>query len=273
MGTWKGICALGALLAAAFLPFSQPGECSEWSTPAEGLFLAEFMPPQKTPISDDPVRVLKVDPARCSLRILSALDHGGKARTSREWCEEFGLLAAINASMYKENLRSTGYMRNYETINNPSVNPAFGAFMVFNPKDASFPRVRIVDSRRDEGWQGILKGYESVVQNYRIISNGKAVQWPTKDRAYSIAAIGIDRTGKLLLIHSRGHYSTHDFIEILLALPIQVRDAMYLEGGHEASLCLRLNGKWGEWSGIGKIGILKDDRNSPLVPNVIGVAR
>jgi len=260
------------LFGIALFFFSVQGECREWSKVAEGLLLGEFAPSRKSSISDDPVTVLRIDPAKYSFRLLTAAETGDKARTAREWCREFGLDAAINASMYRVDLRSTGYMRNYRHLNNPRFNAAFGSFMVFNPKDPSLPAVRMVDSRREKQWRGILDQYESVIQNYRMISRGRKVNWPQEDQPHSTAAIAMDDSGHVLFILSRAPYTPHDFIDILLSFSLRIRDAMYLEGGDDASLCLRREGKWIEWMGVDRLGIFTTQA-SPKIPNVIGIVK
>lgn len=268
----RGFVSLIAIASfSLFLP-AEGAEGGEWKKIADGLLLMEFAPAQKSSIADYPILILKIDPFKYRLRLLSVLEQGEGLRTCRQWCEGFGLVAAINASMYQGNLRSTGYMRNYDYLNNPAVNPAFGAFLVFNPKDPSLPRVGIVDARKDKEWRSILERYDSVVQNYRLISNGTVISWPLNDNAHSIAAIGMDEAGHVLFIQCRAPYSTHDFIKILLSIPIGIKDAMYLEGGNEASLCLHRKERWDEWSGFSEIATLLDVKNGPKIPNIIGIA-
>jgi uncharacterized protein YigE (DUF2233 family) len=265
-------CGTIALIGTAILFFSAPAECGEWSKLGDGLLLGEFAPSQKSPVADYPVTVLRIDPVRYAFRLLSALEHGGRVRTTRAWCEEFGLLAAINAGMYRSDLRSTGYMRNDHHVNNPSFNPAFGAFILFNPKDPALPPVKWLDSRRDKEWQNELKQYDSVVQNYRMISSGRKVKWREQDKTHSTAALGMDGAGHVLFILSRAPYTPQEFIDLLLSLPIQIRDAMYLEGGDEASLTLRHRENWVEWAGIDDLGIFSS-QGPPRIPNVIGIIK
>lgn len=265
-------CGTIAAIVLASILLTIPAECRGWITLAEGLMLGEFSPGWMSPVTDDHILVLKVDPTRYSFRLLSALEHGEKSRSTREWCEEFGILAAINAGMYRSNLRSTGYMRNYGHVNNRAVNPAFGAFILFNPKSPALPPVRWVDSRRDKEWERYLKQYDSVVQNYRMISSGRKVNWPQQDKAHSTAALGMDKSGHVLFIFSRAPFTPYDFIDILLSLPIQIMEAMYLEGGDEASLCFLREGKWMEWTGINNVLFLQPPE-APRIPNVIGVVK
>ncbi len=258
------------LVLLAPVLFAVPAE-GKWTKLADGLLLGEFPPTRKSPVTDEPIVVLKVDPSRYSLRLLSALEHGDRSRTTREWCEEFGLVAAVNAGMYRSNLRSTGYMKNYKHANNPSINPVFGAFMLFNPKDRGLPPVKWIDSRRDKRWKEWLERYDSVVQNYRMVSSGQRVKWPAQDKAHSTAALGMDGAGHVLFILSRGIYTPHDFIDVLLSLPIHLRDAMYLEGGDEASLTLHHEGKWRTWAGMSGLPFLPNS-HGPRIPNAIGIA-
>lgn len=265
-------CGAVAMVVLAAFWFTPPAEGKGWTGSADGLLFREFSPVLKSGAAEDPVVVVKVDPSRYSFRLVSAREHGGKPRTLRQWCEEFGLLAAINAGMYRPDLRSTGYMKDYGSLNNPAFNPGYGAFMLFNPKEKSLPAVKWVDSRKDKRWRERLAGYHSVIQNYRMISGGRKVKWPEQDQPHSTAALGMDNSGHVLFLFSRAEHTPRDFIDILLSLPIQIRDAMYLEGGDDASLCLRREGGWVEWWGRDEIPLLPQT-GAPRVPNAIGVTR
>ncbi|MFL6246152.1 MAG: hypothetical protein ACJ74H_09015 [Thermoanaerobaculia bacterium] len=65
----------------------------------------------------------------------------------------------------------------------------------------------------------------------------------------------------------------HDFNRRLLALPLDIRQAMHLEGGPEASLSIHVPGI--DLCGSYETGFLEDESNReqwPL-PNVLGVLR
>ena len=257
-----------------FTSFAEPGS---WQMLDEGLSLGSFLPPRQYRMLDSPIALLKIDPQFYSFRLLSASEHGGIPRTAQQWCTEFSLLAATNASMYQNEdpLKSTGYMKNYEHVNNPRINPSFGAFMVFNPINSSYPEVQFVDRRRQRNWTRLLQRYHTVIQNYRMISEGKKTGWPQQGKSYSIAAIGLDKNKNALFIYSRSPFSTHDFIHILLALPIQINNAMYLEGGPEATLHINLKDhslKRKRSYAISSTAYEND--KSPLkIPNVIGIVK
>jgi len=247
-----------------------------WEKLSEGLYLGKFAPKIKSKICSHEIVILKIDPDFYSLKLLSASEHDRRPRTAKQWCKEFGLVAAINASMYQmvDPLKSTGYMKNYKHFNNAYINPAFGAFLLFNPADSSLTQVQIVDRRLQKNWKVLVEGYNTVVQNYRMISNGKKRGWPQREELYGIAAIGTDRERNVLFILSPSPYSVHDFIHILISLPVHIMNAMYVEGGPEANLYFKIEDKEMLFVGACEADFAKQDNESwHPIPNVIGLVK
>lgn len=235
----------------------------------QGLSLGAFVSsPGGSPPSDPPILVLRIDPRCYAFRLLSASEHGAKMRTAKAWSQEFGLVAAINASMFYDRnpSQSTGYMRNYAHMNNPRMNPAFGAFFMFNPVDASLPEVQMVDRHLRPDWQALISKYHTVIQNYRMVSGGQRRGWPKGERIYGTAAVGMDAGDRVLFILSRGVQSTSHLIETLISLPIGLQEAMYVEGGLTATLHLRTGG-----SGEGGLSGWMGEASEWELPNVIGI--
>lgn len=250
-------------------------ESHTWQKLDEGLYLGEFDSPQKSKVGNYKIIILKIEPSFYSFKLLSASEHGGKSLTAKEWCNRYDLVAAINASMYKGDYRtSTGYMKNFKHLNNPHINKKFGAFMVFNPINSSVPKVQIID-RYHQDWKSLIEKYNTVVQNYRMISVKQTNVWKQQQKIYSTAAIGIDKKGNVLFIFSRSPYSTYDFNNILLSLPINIYNAMYVEGGPEASLYLNVRDNELEWVGSYETGFNENDDNRVAwpIPNVIGIVK
>ncbi len=277
MGTIRLVCDLIILFAVSLFCTDSMAEARRWQILDEGLYLGKFPPLVKSHISNFPIIILKINPEFYSFKLLCASEHDGNMRTAKKWCNEFGLLAAINASMYQDTdpLKSTGYMKNYNHINNPHINTAFGAFMAFNPIDSSLPEPRFVDRRLQKDWKDQIEKYHTVVQNYRMISKGKRKGWPQQKKLYSTAAVGMDKDNNVLFIHSPSPYSTHDFINILLSLPIDIDSAMYLEGGPDATLYIspkdiqtKSKGRYGSLFGE-NFG----DLSTLTLPNVIGIVK
>lgn len=263
------------LRAAAFavFVFFACGTAQAWQELEPGLALGEFHAPLNDPEDDTIITVLRIDPAFFSFQVLMAYEHGDP-RTLDSWADDFELVAAINASMYLPNNRtSTGLMRCGNHLNNGTINSRFGAFFMAGPKREGIPSARIVD-RTQHDWRAALEDYSCVVQNYRMISPGGKIHWQRDSNTFSIASIGEDHAGNILFIHSRTPFSVHDFSASLLALPLDLKSAMYAEGGREAALYVRSRLMTKSWSG-GYSSFLFGPGQPKLLPlpNVLGIIR
>jgi hypothetical protein len=246
-----------------------------WQKLDQGLLLGKFDSPVKSKICNHKIFALKIDPYLYELRLLSATQWGRKPLSAKQWCNAHGLLAGTNAGMYQKSnpLRSTGYMRNHDHVNNSWFNPTYGAFFAFNPLDATMPPVQMIDSRRNDHWKEVIAKYDTVIQNYRMISGGEKVPWPEDGKIYGTACIGMDRNGQVLFILSRSPFSTHDFIDILLSLPLGIQDAMYTEGGSEATIYVKVHDTEVELIGTcdGELTGIEGKSMATKIPNLIGI--
>jgi hypothetical protein len=208
---------------------------SPWQSPSPGLEIARFENPS--------VVVVRVDPAHYDFRLLSAKGKGFKtAPSAAEWVERHGVTGVINASMFQaDHLTSVAYMRDGKAVNNGSWNRDKAVF-VSQPLQPGLPPVRILD-RSCEDAVGIARKYRVAVQNIRMIDCKRRNVWAPQPRKSSTACVGMDGRGRVLLIHARAPQATHDLIGVLLALPLDLRRLMYVEGGREASLYVKVGGR------------------------------
>jgi hypothetical protein len=58
-----------------------------------------------------------------------------------------------------------------------------------------------------------------------------------------VAAVGTDAAGRVLLLHCRKPVSTHALVDALLAMPLGLKRLMYVEGGPQAALFVRVCGR------------------------------
>ena len=195
-----------------------------------------------------PIAIVRIDPARFELRLLNASAPGeGTLRTARAWAGRAGAVAAINASMYQEDYRtSVSLMRTRAHVNQRRVSKD-RSVLAFDPVARGAP-VRIID-RDCEDLESAAKGYGTLVQSIRLVSCDRKNVWAPSDRRFSTAAIGVDGSGRILFIHARTPWPVHELVNALLALPIDLRRAMYVEGGPEAQLFVRGGGREHEWVG------------------------
>jgi len=281
---WPALALLPLLAVWAWWESDQAAtKALPWQKLAPGLEVGRYSLPKgytvgatlRAKLETSLLTVVRVDPARFELKLLSATETGGQSYTVKEWCQRHQLIAAINASMYGQDLlKSTGYMKNFDHFNNPKINARFGAFIAFHPLEAGLPPLQILDKLQPE-WRPTLDKYATVIQNFRLITPYQARTWEPSEKAHSVAAFGIDRQGRALLIHCAAPFSIHDFAKVLRQLPLQAPSVVYLEGGYEASLYLRYDRTELRERGVHE-GVFWDlggvDDFWP-VPNVIGFSR
>jgi uncharacterized protein YigE (DUF2233 family) len=183
-------------------------------------------------------------------------------------------VAAVNAGMYQQDgFTSVGFMKNYGHLNNPRLGRD-NTVLAFNRVDASVPEVQIID-RECQDFSQVRPKYHSLIQGIRMISCDQRNVWTQRPQKWSTVAVGIDRQGRVLFLFGRSPASVHDFIDALLALPLALYNAMYLEGGPQASLYLTAAGHEMERSGSleGAFGDAEGMLMAFPLPNVIGVLR
>jgi hypothetical protein len=267
-----------AVLVVALLASLAPTGADDavpWALLEPGLEYAEVLSPRPAAEGDSLIRIARIDPARFSVVLLnaSALPDGAP-RTARDWAARHGLAVAINASLYQTDHRtSTSLMRSRQHVNNPRLS-RHNAVLLFDRRDPELPPVQLVDRTcRDLG--SVADRYAGAVQGIRMISCKRANVWTQQPKPWSNAAVGVDGAGRLLFIHMRAPLSTHDFAEALLALPLGLRETMYVEGGPEAQLYVHAGDRQIEAVGShGSSGFagLAGTFAMPI-PNVLGVRR
>ncbi len=250
-------------------------EPSAWRNLEKGLELGIFQAPKKSALGDSLIRILRADTNYFSLRLLNATSKDqGKPRSMKNWANENGLVAAINASMYQKNMMSSvSYMKTRQHINSTWVSKD-KTILAFDPTDKNLPLVRIID-RDCEDFDKLRKLYGTLIQSIRMVSCQGENMWRRQTKMWSTAAIGLDHQNRVLFIHVRSPYTTHDLINMLLKLPIGLKQAMYVEGGADAQLYINTGKEKHEFIGSYSSGSREHDENtfSHPVPNVLGLVR
>jgi hypothetical protein len=271
----RRLYVLIVLTLPAFTVAEEPAPAA-WRTEAPGLEVGELTAPVRSSIGDSKVVVVRLDPARYEPKLLSAKLLGlDRNPTAKEWVERYGLVAAINASMYREDHKtSVAYMRDGDQVVNgrwTKDNAVFAAL----PLDPALPAVRILD-RSCEDVPALSTAYRTLVQNIRMLDCAGRNTWARQERRWSTACVGTDGAGRVLFIHCRSPYATQQLIEILRGLPLDLKRLMYVEGGPEASLYAKVDGReLVSRVGSFETGFLEHDENRAFwpIPNVIGFVR
>ena len=147
------------------------------------------------------------------------------------------------------------------------------AILAFDRQSPDVPPVKIID-RQCEDFDTWKKKYKTLIQSIRMISCKGENVWTPQTQKWSTAAIAIDRLGRVLFIHVGSLYSTHDLINILKKLPLNIDRTMYVEGGPQAQLYINIGTHEYEFVGSYKIEI-EENMNalfSRPIPNVVGIS-
>ncbi len=244
-----------------------------WEKLEAGLEFAEVELPQKSQRGDSMARILRADPGRFGLRLFNAsANAAGGALTARSWAQQPGVVAVTNASMYQADGRtSVSLMVTGGHVNNGHLSRD-RTVLAFDRRRDGVPPVQIID-RTCQDFDSLRSSYGSLVQSIRMISCDRKNVWSPRDAEWSTALIATDGGGRILLIHVRSPYSTHDLIENLLALPIGIGRAMYLEGGRPAQLFVRSGERDLEFVGSTSSSGLGGNRIALPFPNALVLYR
>ena len=274
MKAMPSLLVLTAILSMLLSPHMTLSMEDPWKKVDEGLYIGEFVPPEVSKIDNSRVTVVKINPRFYSFKLLCASEHGKTKMTMKQWGQKHNLICTINAGMYQEDgIRNVGYMKNFGHINNPRLNNAYKAVLAFNPTESTLPDIQIIDLKCQD-FEKLRDKYQTFIQNIRMISCQQENVWRKQDKAWGLAAFGMDKRGNALFIFTEFHYSGYDFTNMLLSLPISIYNAMYLEGGLEANLYF--SGKGIEFERIGRFANLNETDNLPVarpVPNIIGIEK
>jgi len=268
------LAVLAGILSAIFSPRPVQSKDNAWKRVDEGLSIGEFTSGETSKIEDSKITIVRIDPRVYSFKLLCASEHGRIKMTAKKWCQEHNLISAINAGMYQEDgIKNVGYMKNFNHLNNPRLSPVYQAVLAFHPTEPTLPAVQIIDLKCQD-FETLRFKYQTLIQNIRMISCRQENVWSKQDKTWSMAVFGMDKNGEGLFIFAKSRYSGHDFADILLSIPISIRNAMYLEGGQQASLYF--SAKDVKFEKVGFPVSLNVNETLPVarpIPNVIGIVR
>ncbi len=253
------------------LPVS--GVNAGWKKLQPGLELGSFLSPQLSEVGDSIIHILRIEPETFEFVLLNtSATAKQRLMSAKQWSRKNGLIAAVNSSMYRADFKtSVSYMRTKTHVNNAWLTKD-KAILAFERKQTKVRHVRIIDRECDDFdfWK---KRYQTFIQSIRMISCKGENVWQQKGKKWSTAAIGIDDKNRILFIHVRSPFNTHDFIKILKQLPIGIKKAMYAEGGIEAQLYINSEGGEFEFTGISEAGSVGNGRHAWPIPNIVGIRK
>jgi len=270
--------ALTPLLAAVLLTCLLSGIASAdivWVTLDSGLEYGTGMVVDDPEYSDGTIHVLRIDSKYWDFKLLTAKTVE-ESRTAKQWAETNSLSAVINAGMFMDDgLTNVGYMKTSTGYNSKRIPKDFQSVLAFSPvASGNVPEIRMYD-RKKELLKELVKKYNVVIQNLRLIKRPGKNVWSPKVRRWSESAIAQDGKNRILFIFMRTPLTMPDFNRLLLSLPLDIRCAQHVEGGPEASFVVNHPKLQLSLFGSYETDFIEADTNDRLfpLPNVLGIVK
>lgn len=264
---WLRVAPLFVLATALALP----GALAQ-----DDALVIERVPLPRAPevaAGDRTLTVVRVDLRRYRIRVLSSV-RDGDPRPLDAWVRDHHLSGGINAGMFLPDRRPVGTLVDGGEVLSDRHPRGFDGIIGWDPSGRG---ARIAAGGRGcpSDLAGMRRRYRSVVQGFRMMIDcrGRPMEWPTR-RRYSAAAFGLDDHGRAVFVHSRTPYRMAELNRMMVELELGIRGLVYMEGGPEASLIVRDQGREVTEMGSWEDGFNENDDNRSLwdLPSVIGFA-
>ena len=196
------------------------------------------------------IAVLRLDPRRATIRVrhYSRLAER-KPLTIVEWQEKSGALAVFNAGQYYPDYSYMGLLVSEGVPISPKLHPSYQPALVASPVGAG-AGARVLDLTR-RPLDPKRPGGREVAQSFMLFDTSGTLRIRKSNQVAKRTVVAEDQQGRLLAITSEGGYTLHEFAQLLQKLPLGIDEAMSMDGGDEAELCVRSGGfrygSFGPW--------------------------
>ena len=247
----------------------------EWTTLAKGVEFIEMPAPQKSILGDSKLSILRLEPEQLQFFMYNATQFDKTRLTAPQWADSFDLNIVMNAGMYDlaNGLIHRGYLKNGEHVNNAQVNPGYNSMIAFAPKDSLNSNFEILDLQC-ENWSEVCTQYSCYAQGMRMIDcNGGPMGWNKRNQSCSMLVAAKDEKGRIWFIFTRSPYTHNQMIAFMKTFKDDLRNAIYLEGGPETSVYIKIGDTKIEKIGSYVSQTYPKDTNYEFweLPNVIGI--
>lgn len=219
-----------------FLSLSFLSACASIAPEKERALASEELVPWKTSggidtgVLENGLILVRANPLLTPLELVNPPESAGNVA---QVAKNRGLSVVINAAMFaRDYVTSIGYMRNFTKVNNPQMSSKMRGFLMFNPKNASLPAVRIGDKSE-------IGQYNTVFQTHRMWSAQEGILWKKGASIYHhVGLVGVDGKNRILFFYQPDLSDVHDLVAKILTLGLDLKGLLYLDGGNHGALHL-----------------------------------
>jgi len=247
-----GRLAVVAALGVAIWAIAQGGRGVHWRTLTPGIEFTMLRGEPYCRRGSAEIALLRLDPARVRLRVRHYARDGEKTPPSIVgWQAKRGALAVFNAGQYYPDYSYMGLMVSDGEVVSGRMHPNFKAALVASPEDGS-PKARVLDLER-EPLDAKQPGWREVAQSFMLFDHGGALRVRTSERVANRTAVAEDEHGRIVVCVTEGGYTLSDFATLLKGARLGLGNAMSMDGGYEAEMCVVAGGfryaSFGHWTG------------------------
>jgi len=245
-----GRLAAIAAVAVGAVALAQNARGPHWHAIAPGVEFATVRGEPYCRSGSSTIAVLRFDPERIRLRVLHYTSLPGKTPAQiATWLDHTQALAVLNAGQYYPDYSYMGLLVSDGHKVSAKMHPAFQALLVAEPRDTSKHRrhdghgdrrplqAMVLDLDRDT--LDMRSGWSEVAQSFMLFDRQGETRVRRSDQVANRTVVAEDHDGRMVVVTSEGGYTLRDFATVLKEAPLGLTQAMAMDGGHEAQLCVR----------------------------------
>jgi uncharacterized protein YigE (DUF2233 family) len=212
------------------------------------------------------VAVLRADPARWRLDLFHQGETaaGGIGRDAAAWQQLTGATVILNASQYYPDLKPMGLFYKEGRNLGTHLLPRWKGVLAGEPRSGqALPQVAILDLEH-EPFRLEQTPWRVALQSFMLLDRNGGKRVRRSEWHASRSAAAIDRQGRLLLLHTEGAWTLWELADWLSRSDLDVREALSMDGGFEAQMCVRS----GAFEYVSYGGWHVDDRGDHSLPGL-----
>ena len=234
----------------------------DWREEQKGLHSAEASILYGARAGRPLLRLVRVDPALFALKPFHEKDFPGSWQMDLPgWAVKLPQAAAlINAGQFAENRGHLGWLkRDGSALASGRPHGRWKGELLSSPleRNSGAPRAAVNDLSAEKTAKGL---YRHGLQSFMVLDASGRIRAADSRKLASHALVAEDRQGRLLLIMTPAIMTIYELAEVLKSPELNLKKAMYLDGGFEAQLLIQrsrgpvfsrdqrsFHPKWGPW--------------------------